>query len=70
MPGYKGLLIKGAIRRYANPNLCAVFVFLDHVLNNAGAFLRKASTINRPATRTFIRRVIGSKTISALKRIK
>lgn len=51
---------------------CAVlggFVFsaLDHVLNNAGGFLRKLSTLRSDQARDFIQRMLSDKTVKALQ---
>lgn len=45
-----------------------VFTGLDHLLNNAGAFLRKFSTLHSEQTRGYMGKMLGSRTISALQR--
>ena len=45
-----------------------LFTGLDHLLNNAGAFLRKFSTLHSAQTRGHMGKLLGSRTISALQR--
>jgi hypothetical protein len=44
-----------------------IFIALDHLLNNAGAFLRKFSTLHSAQTRGYMGKLLGSRTISALQ---
>lgn len=44
-----------------------VFTGLDHALSNAGAFLRKFSTMNSARSKDFLGNILGTRTISALQ---
>ena len=44
-----------------------VFTGLDHVLNDAGAFMRKFSTLHSAQTKGYMGKLLSSRTISALQ---